>query len=125
VSLVVNLPAVIILYIAGNLTRFLEPIFGAGSEALWQGRSFLARLFAYGISVVLPFLQVFDLREKTVYARIALPGTVFAQDINAVPLGEIWGYVGVATLYAIAYAVFALSAGMWLFQGRELGGGEG
>jgi len=39
--------------------------------------------------------------------------------------GQIWAYVGIATLYGIAYATFALSAGMWLFKSRELGGAEG
>src|SRR5262249_25563982 len=39
--------------------------------------------------------------------------------------GQIWAYVGIATLYGIAYTVFALSTGMWLFKSRELGGAEG
>ncbi|HEY7086571.1 MAG TPA: hypothetical protein VH518_00700 [Tepidisphaeraceae bacterium] len=117
VSLVVNLPAVIILYIAGNLTRFLGPaVAERGAPAKW---------LAWLLSSVLPFLEVFDLRSKTIYSRIAISGTMFADDVNAVAVGEIWRYVGVATLYAIAYAAFALSVGMLLFQGRELGGGEG
>jgi hypothetical protein len=74
---------------------------------------------------VLPFLETFDLRQKAIYSKIAIAGTEFAQDINAVPLGDIWRYVGIASLYAIAYIVFALSVGMLLFEGRELGGGEG
>jgi hypothetical protein len=125
VSLVVNLPTVIIVYIAGNLTRFLFPIFGGGSDSLWQDRSLFAKSLAYAFGVLLPFLETFDLRSKTIYSRIALAGTQFASDVNAVPLGEIWRYVGVAGLYAVAYAVFALGVGMLLFQGRELGGGEG
>ena len=125
VSLVVNLPIVIILYIAGNLSRFLFPIFGPGSEELWGNRSIVTKLAAYAIGVLLPFLQTFDLTAKTVYAHVAVPGSVFASDINAVTLGEIWGYVGVSTLYAATYAAFALAVGMLLFSGRELGGGEG
>ena len=117
VSLVVNLPVVIILYIAGNLSRFLE-------QAV-AGEGVFARLVAVVISDVLPFLAVFDLRQKTVYSRIALSGTSFASDVNAVGLGEIWGYVFIAALYAVAYTTFALSFGMLLFHGRELGGGEG
>jgi ABC-type transport system involved in multi-copper enzyme maturation permease subunit len=117
VSLVVNLPVVIILYIAGNLTRFLPAAVeerGAGTKGI-----------AWLLTTVLPFLEVFDLRGKTIYSKIALAGTNFARDANAVSMGEIWQYVGIATLYAIAYAVFALSAGMLMFEGRELGGGEG
>ena len=49
----------------------------------------------------------------------------FALDINAVPLREIWQYVGLAGVNAIAYAAFALSVGMLLFSSRELGGAEG
>jgi ABC-type transport system involved in multi-copper enzyme maturation permease subunit len=114
-SLVVNLPLVIILYIAGNLTRFLYPLkAGAAANAL-----------SYAISLILPFLEIFDLRQVTVYRPIALAGTQFASDPNAVSLATIWGYVGVAALYAVAYITFALSAGMWLFQSRELGGAEG
>jgi len=120
-SLVVNLPTVILIYIAGNLTRFLLPLDG-GAVA---HRSFIAKGLAYGLSVLLPFLQTFDLRQKTVYAPIALAGTMFAQDVRAVTLGEIWRYVAVAGLYALLYTVFALTAGMLLFQNRELGGAEG
>ena len=35
------------------------------------------------------------------------------------------GATAVAALYAICYAAFALGLGMLLFEGRELGGGEG
>src|SRR3954447_9278018 len=49
VSLVVNLPVVIILYIAGNLTRFLFPVFGQGSDRIWASRSMVWRGIAYAI----------------------------------------------------------------------------
>jgi len=119
--LVVNLPAVILIYIAGNLTRFLLPL----NNGAVAHSSSIARGLAYGLSVILPFLETFDLRQKTVYSPIALAGTMFAQDVRAVSLGEIWQYVAVAGLYALMYATFALTAGMLLFQNRELGGGEG
>jgi ABC-type transport system involved in multi-copper enzyme maturation permease subunit len=115
-SLVVNLPVVILLYIAGNLTRFLFPQTGRGP---------LSRVFVYLLSLILPYLETFDLRQKTVYSTIKLAGTMYATDPRGVGLGEIWAYTGVAALYAICYAAFALAVGMWLFQGRELGGSEG
>src|SRR5215218_4826567 len=68
VSLVVNLPVVILLYIAGNLARFLPE---AGQGGL------LVKLL-WGVSQLLPFLQVFDLREHTVYGQMRVPGTHFA-----------------------------------------------
>jgi ABC-type Na+ efflux pump permease subunit len=117
VSLVVNLPIVILLYIAGNLTRFLFP--------LDPSRSALARGSAYVISSVLPFLETFDLRQKTVYSTIKLAGTMYEADPRGISMGEIWSYTGVAGLYAVCYAAFALALGMWLFQTRELGGAEG
>lgn len=119
-SLVVNLPAVILLYIAGNLTRFLYP--------LDPDRSVITRAFAWVASTVLPFLQVFDFREHTIYREVAVPGTIFTDPVrypHAVDLGVIWGYFGVASLYAAAFAAFALVAGLLLFENRELGGNEG
>jgi hypothetical protein len=123
-SLVVNLPVVILLYVAGNLTRFLFPMTD-GSSSVTAGRSVLVKVTAYTVSLILPFLQTFDLRPLTLFKTIALPGTRFALDTQAVSLGTIWSYVAVAVLYAVAYSAFALSAGMWLFEGRELGGAEG
>jgi ABC-type Na+ efflux pump permease subunit len=128
-SLVVNLPIVIILYIAGNLTRFLFPIAwgsGAGDAGTpLQGRSPIVKGIAYVMSLILPYLETFDLRQKTVYGTIKLANTMYASDPRGVSLTEIWSYTGVATIYAVAYAAFALAIGMWLFQGRELGGSEG
>jgi ABC-type transport system involved in multi-copper enzyme maturation permease subunit len=123
VSLVVNLPVVLMIYVAGNLTRFLFPMTGQGAPL--AERSIVTKGIAYVISTILPFLETFDLRQKTVYSTIKLAGTMYASDPRGVGLGEIWGYVGVAAIYALCYAAFALAAGMWLFQGRELGGSEG
>ena len=118
-SLVVNLPVVILLYVAGNLTRFLNP------DSDMPGRSVLAKGFAWVISTLLPFLRVFDLRDKTVYSKIRLSGTSFEQAPDGVDLSSIWVYVAIAAAYGIAYVTFALSAGMWSFRTRELGGAEG
>jgi ABC-type transport system involved in multi-copper enzyme maturation permease subunit len=122
-SLVVNLPVVILLYVAGNLTRFLFPL--EGPSAPLAGRGPIAKGVAYVISLVLPYLETFDLRQKTVYATIKLANTMYANDPRGVAMSEIWAYTGVAALYAICYAAFALAVGMWLFQTRELGGAEG
>lgn len=121
VSLVVNLPVVIMLYIAGNLVRFLFPL----QEGPLAKSGWLTQTLAYLMSLVLPYLAVFDLRDKTVLRHIAIPHTSFAHEIGAVTLGEIWQYVGVAGLNAFFYAAFALAIGMLLFQSRELGGAEG
>ena len=122
-SLVVNLPVVILLYIAGNLTRFMFPL-NDESGSLMAHRSPLMKGFAYVISLLLPYLQIFDLRTLTVYKTIRI-GDNFRGDPQGVYLGVIWSYVGVAFLYCLCYSIFSLSAGMWLFEGRELGGAEG
>ena len=119
-SLVVNLPAVILLYIAGNLTRFLYPMDAKASV--------FARAFAWVAGLVVPFLQVFDFRQHTIYREVKVPRTEFMDAVrhpHAVDLGTIWGYFGVAGLYAAAFAAFALAAGLLLFENRELGGNEG
>ena len=121
VSLVVNLPVVILIYLAGNLTRFLYPIIG--ENAPLKDRSWLVKGPAYLVSVVLPYLEAFDVRPLTIHRPLAAFG--FQTDPNSVPLSVIFTYLAISTAYAIAYAVFALAVGMWLFQTRELGGAEG
>jgi ABC-type Na+ efflux pump permease subunit len=116
-SLVVNLPTVIIIYVAGNLTRFLFPS--------PEDRSPIVSGFAYVLSLVVPYLETFDLRSLTIYSPIALAHTQYAANPLAIPPSTIWGYFGIAAIYCIAYAGFALSIGMWMFQTRELGGAEG
>jgi ABC-type transport system involved in multi-copper enzyme maturation permease subunit len=121
VSLVVNLPIVILIYIAGNLTRFLYPI--VGDIAPLRDRSWLVKGPAYLVSIVLPYLEAFDVRALTLYKPLKM--LRFASDPNSVDLPMIMTYLGISTAYAIAYATFALAVGMWLFQSRELGGAEG
>jgi ABC-type Na+ efflux pump permease subunit len=117
-SLVVNLPLVILLYVAGNLTRFLLPMNS-------PGHSIILRAFAYIVSLVLPYLENFDLKPLAVLRPIAVPGTSYENATNMITLGNIWSYVGISTLYAFFYATFALAFGMYLFRTRELGGAEG
>jgi len=121
VSLVVNLPIVILIYIAGNLTRFIYPI--TGKYAPLGDKSWLIKGPAYLVSVLLPYLEAFDVRALTVHRPLAIYR--FASDPNAVEVSTIVLYVCISAAYAIAYSVFALAVGMWLFQTRELGGAEG
>ena len=121
VSLVVNLPVVILVYIAGNLTRFLYPI--TGKYAPLGDRSWLVKGPAYVVSVLFPYLEAFDIRALTVHRPLAV--FRFVNDPNAVEVSTIVLYLAISAAYAAAYSVFALSVGMWLFQTRELGGAEG
>jgi ABC-type transport system involved in multi-copper enzyme maturation permease subunit len=121
VSLVVNLPVVILVYIAGNLTRFLYPI--TGKYAPLGDRSWLVKGPAYVVSVLFPYLEAFDIRALTVHRPLAV--FRFVNDPNAVEVSTIVLYLAISAAYAAAYSIFALSVGMWLFQTRELGGAEG
>jgi len=126
VSLVVNLPVVILLYIAGNLTRFLD--------LAVANRGGVSRAAAEVINSVLPYLSLFDIRGQSVYAKvrwgetfagISMPRSVFSGDLNAVWLSSIWADTGMSLLYAACYATAALAVGIMLFESRELGGAEG
>jgi ABC-type transport system involved in multi-copper enzyme maturation permease subunit len=116
-SLVVNLPLVILIYLAGNLTRFIDSA-TADSGAV-------TKFFAWIFETLIPFLSVFDLRDLTVYKIIRLPGTLFAGELEGVYLSQIWRGVANAIVYAVLYITAALSFGMLLFRNRELGGAEG
>lgn len=116
-SLVVNLPLVILIYLAGNLTRFVD-------SATIDSNAF-TRLLAWIFETVVPFLSVFDLRHLTVYSTIRLGGTLFAGADEGVYLSQVWAGAAVAFVYAALYIAAALSLGMLLFRNRELGGAEG
>ena len=118
-SMVVNLPVVVFIYIAGNLTRFLKP----GNDGLMAGRNFIVKTIAYLVRAVLPYLEAFDLKSKTIYGKLAVGP--FKQDPNAISLSIVGGYVGLSMLYAVFIVTFFLSIGLLMFQTRELGGAEG
>jgi ABC-type transport system involved in multi-copper enzyme maturation permease subunit len=123
-SLVVNLPAVIIFYIAGNLSRFLFPL-ADNSGSVLAGRSAIVKACGYVLSLVIPYLETFDLRPLTVFKPIRVAKTMFADDPQGIHPSTLWSYVGVAAIYCICYSIFSLSVGMFMFQSRELGGAEG
>jgi ABC-type transport system involved in multi-copper enzyme maturation permease subunit len=117
VSFVVNLPAVILIYLAGNMTRFID---AAVSQAggLFKGIGFV-------LESILPFLSVFDQRQYTVYSTVRLAGTQFANEPNGVYFSQMMTTTGTAALYALFYIAAALLVGLISFQSRELGGNEG
>ena len=116
-GLVVALPATIVLYLAGNLTRFVD--------AAADGGGFLAESAAFVVNTVLPFLRVFDLNDRAIYSPVAVAGSQFADDPNAATVAGLWAYVGVAAGYFVAYTAFVLLVAAALFRRRDLGGNEG
>jgi hypothetical protein len=113
--LLVNLPAVIVIYIAGNLTQLMFRDM--------ESKSFAYKAIANVLAVVLPYLKLFNMDGTTALGTIGVGS--YATDPSAVGPGELWLAVGASAAYAIAYAFTAMLAGMWLFQSRELGGAEG
>lgn len=113
-SLVVNLPAVILLYIAGNLLRFVP-------DAV-ESANVVARGISAVLTALLPFLEVFDLKKYTVYSQLGMEN---ADPSKVISYGFVWTNVALSTLYAAFYAAFALTIGLMVFRNRELGGNEG
>jgi hypothetical protein len=94
-----------------------------GSVSPFERQGVFIKAIAAAVRAVLPYLEAFDLKARMIHNKIAV--AQFVSDPGAIPLSTIWGYVGLALVYAAAYTIFALSIGMWLFQTRELGGAEG
>ena len=95
VSLVVNLPVVILVYLAGNLTRFVYPILG--EQAPLADRSWLVRAPAAVFSTLLPYLEAFDVKPLIGGTSTRPLGMLrWATDPNAVPLSTIFGHLGVS-----------------------------
>ena len=113
-SLVVNLPAVLLIYVAGNLTRFL-------GDAL-SDKSAVTQTVGSAVATVLPFLEVFDLRQYAVYGQIGLSD---GAAMGGATTQFIWQNTALATMYAGFYVTFALTVGLLVFRNRELGGNEG
>ncbi len=114
--LVVNLPLVVMVYIAGNMTRFI-------SGAI-EDRGVVTRMIGRSVEAVVPFLQMFDLRDLTVFANIRVGTSAAASDPTAISQGVIWIATAWAAAYALLYVIAALSSGLLLMRNRDLGGGE-
>ncbi len=114
-GIVVSLPAALLLYIVGNLTRFIA--------AAADGAGGAVEGLAWVLTTLLPFLRVFDLTELTVYGQIAAAGE--APNLASTTVGRLWTYVGAALLYFVAYCAFVLTLAIASFRTRELGGNEG
>ncbi len=112
-----TLPATLVLYVAGNLTAYLDTATNAATLPV--------AVIGYVVNTVLPFLRVFDLTDHTIYGTIAVGGTSFAGDPNAPGLGSVWLYVATAVGYFIAYVSFILLLARLSFATRDLGGNEG
>ncbi len=115
-SLVVNLPTVIMLYLAGNLARFIGP------ATTGEGASFFTRAFGEILSTILPFLEVFDIRKHAIY-QMNISG--YAGEDTFIPFKIIWQNTAWASTYGLFYVIFALALGVFIFRNRELGGNEG
>ncbi len=106
-SLALNMTGIVVLYIVANLTRFIPALHAGGAVAAVLN----------GFSYLLPYLSNFDLNQCLVYRRISMPGHYIA---DAPTWGQIWQYVGLASVYGLLYIGAALSVAIALFRNREL-----
>jgi len=96
-------------FVVGHLMVFLE------SAARTAGAG--ARAVAEAVLTVVPFLEIFNVNDRL--SRSIL--TPFADTGGSTALwGEVWTYVGLAGLYAVAYVAAALGVATVLFRRRSL-----
>ena len=107
-SLALNMTVIVVLYIGANLTRF-APLLHLGAP--WQ------TLVNSG-SYLLPYLTNFDINQALIYRPISMPGHY--QGPDAPTLGQVVGYVSMASVYGLMYIGAALSIAVALFRNREL-----
>ncbi len=107
-SLALNMTVIVVLYIGANLTRF-APLLHLGAP--WQ------TLVNSG-SYFLPYLTNFDINQALIYRPISMPGHY--QGPDAPTLGQVVGYVSMASVYGLMYIGAALSIAVALFRNREL-----
>jgi len=99
----------LVAFVIGHLTAFLASAAKAAGGAL-EG-------FAQAVMSILPFLEIFNLNQKLSHSMLTPlnPGEPGWTDwVSA------WGYVGWASLYAVAYATAAIGLGIFLFRRRAL-----
>ena len=107
-SLALNMTVIVVLYIGANLTRF-APLLHLGAP--WQ------TLVNSG-SYFLPYLTNFDINQALIYRPISMPEHY--QGPDAPTLGQVVGYVSMASVYGLMYIGAALSIAVALFRNREL-----
>jgi len=98
------------MFVIGHLTVFLEGGMRTAGETV--------RGVTWGLLAAVPFLEIFDLNQKLSHTVLA-PLETGTPGAAAWP--EVWGYVGWASLYALAYVGFAVGLGVVLFRRRALG----
>ncbi len=98
------------MFVIGHLTVFLEGGMRAAGETV--------RGLTWGLLAAVPFLEIFNLNQKLSHTVLA---PLEAGTPGAAAWSEVWGYVGWASLYALAYVGFAVGLGVVLFRRRALG----
>ncbi len=106
--MVVNVSAIVIVFILANLSPVLVSI---GQKALLQpGAGAVAQILSFTS-------QLFDtLLPGLSYFRV---GPAVSSD-TPLPIGQFWSYVGAASLYGFMYTCILLLLGLILFEDRDL-----
>jgi len=96
-------------FLVGHLTVFLE---GAVRAAGGLGGGLVQ-----GVLTVMPFLEVFNINQKLSHAILT---PLEAGSRGAADWAAVWSYVGLSSLYAVAYSAAAIALGVLLFRRRSL-----
>jgi len=70
-----------------------------------------------GVLTVMPFLEVFNINQKLSHAILT---PLEAGSRGAADWAAVWSYVGLSSLYAVAYSAAAIALGVLLFRRRSL-----
>jgi len=113
---VLNVVICAVLFVAGNLTGYLQQVVkdaGAGWRAL-------ARV----LNTLLPGLYQFNITDALAYRTVVF-GPVPADEetyFSSISWSTIWTFVGLDALYALCYITAAIALALALFRNRELTG---
>ncbi len=107
-SLALNIAIIVAIYMVANLTRYA---YNLGLSQPWSG-------IVDAGTLILPFLNHFDLTPLLLYGTIRVGGEDLPNSI--VTYGQTWSYVGLAGVYGMFYIGAALGLATMLFRTREL-----
>jgi len=99
----------LVAFVVGHLTVFLDAAVRATGGALAG--------LAQAILTIVPFLEIFNINEKLGHVILT---PLEGGSPGAGEWAAVWGYVGWAAVYAVAYSAAAIATGVLLFRRRSL-----
>lgn len=107
-GLALNIAIIVAMYVVANLTRYVGTL---GMPEPWN-------TVVSSASLALPFLNHFDLTPLLLYGTIRVGNEDLPKTVAT--YGQIWTYVGMASVYGLFYIGAALGLATMMFRTREL-----